>query len=176
MRSNTNHPLCRVGACLNTNKSDQSAKLAYIDAVLATIEMPRNHRQLTHDNIRGEYWTNTYAEYIVHLAKFSGVDAILANQGVFLISDRVAVCYEDELYQLPSQVEPGWQRIKLSSIDGKARPHDRNAPQILISPDERCLIWQPEGCLRKQKRVSFFELTELLIEVGKHLARFEDAV
>ncbi|MBK5913486.1 hypothetical protein CCR84_03955 [Rhodocyclus purpureus] len=151
-------------------------KLAVVDALLYVAEhTPPGFRSLRCNDIAAEHWTNTWAEYVVHLAKFSGVDALLANQGVFLIAERVMVCHEDELRRPASQVEPGWQRVKLCSIDGKARPHDREAPQILISPDEQCFLWQPEGGPKNQKRLTFLELLAELGEMGERLARFEEA-
>lgn len=154
----------------------EAAKLAAIDALLYVAERtPAGFRSLRRDEIVGEHWTNTWAEYVVHHAKFNGVDALLANQGVFLIAERVTVCHEDALGRPASQVEPGWQRVKLCSIDGKARSHDREAPQILISPDEQCFLWQPEGGPKNQKRLTFMELLAELGDMGERLTRFEVA-
>lgn len=154
----------------------EAAKLAAVDAMLYVAERtPPGFRSLSRAEIVSERWTNTWAQYVVHLAKFSGVDALLANQGVFLIAERVMVCHEDELRRPASQVEPGWQRVKLCSIDGKARLHDREAPQILISPDEQCFLWQPEGGPKDQKRLTFMELLAELGDMGERLARFEVA-
>lgn len=85
------------------------------------------------------------------------------------------VCHEDELRRPASQVEPGWQRVKLCSLDGKARPNDLDAPQILISPDEQSFLWQPEGGPKNQKRLTFMELLAELGDMGERLARFEVA-
>lgn len=160
----------------NERNASHAVKLAIVDALLYVAEhTPAGFRSLHRDEIAGERWTNTWAEYVVHLAKFNGVDALLANQGVFLISERVTVCHEDELGRPASQVEPGWQRVKLRSIDGKARPHDREAPQILISPDEQCFLWQPEGGPKNQKRLTFLELLAELGDMCERLARFEVA-
>ncbi|WP_201209900.1 hypothetical protein [Rhodocyclus purpureus] len=160
----------------NERNASPAVKLAVVDALLYVAEhTPPGFRSLRCNDIAAEHWTNTWAEYVVHLAKFSGVDALLANQGVFLIAERVMVCHEDELRRPASQVEPGWQRVKLCSIDGKARPHDREAPQILISPDEQCFLWQPEGGPKNQKRLTFLELLAELGEMGERLARFEEA-
>lgn len=160
----------------NERNASRAAKLAAIDALLYVIERtPAGFRSLRRDEIVGERWTNTWAEYVVHLAIFNGVDALLANQGVFLIAERVMVCNEDELRRPASQVEPGWQRVKLCSIDGKARPNDREAPQILISPDEQCFLWQPDGGPKNQKRLTFMELLAELGDMGERLARFEVA-
>jgi len=154
----------------------EAAKLAAVDAMLYVAERtPPGFRSLSRAEIVSERWTNTWAKYVVHLAKFNGVDALLANQGVFLIAERVMVCNEDELRRPASQVEPGWQRVKLCSIDGKARAHDREAPQILISPDEQCFLWQPEGGPKNQKRLTFMELLAELGDMGERLARFEVA-
>lgn len=151
----------------------QAAKLAAIDAILMVIERtPPGHRSLRRAEIAGECWTTTWPEYIVHLAKFCGVDAVIANLGVFLIAERVRVCHVDELGRPANQVEPGWQRVKLCSIDGKVRLHDRDAPQILISPDEKCFILQPEGGPKNQKRLTFMELLAELGDMGERLARF----
>jgi len=155
----------------------EAAKLAAIDALLYVIERtPTGFRSLRRDEIVCEYWTNSWAEYVVDLAIFNGVDALLANKGLFLITERVMVCNEDELRRPASQVEPGWQRVKLCSIDGKARAHDREAPQILISPDAQCFLWQPEGGPKNQKRLTFMELLAKLGDMGERLARFEVAV
>lgn len=160
----------------NERNASHAMKLAVVDALLYVAEhTPPGFRSLRRNDIAGEHWTNTWAEYVVHLAKFNGVDALLANQGVFLIAERVMVCNEDELRRPASQVEPGWQRVKLCSIDGKARPHDREAPQILISPDEQCFLWQPEGGPKNQKRLTFMELLAELGDMGERLARFEVA-
>lgn len=150
-----------------------AAKLAAVDAMLYVAEhTPPGFRSLRHEEVAGECWTNTWPEHITNLAKFIGVDAIIANQGVFLIAERVRVCHEDELGRPASEVEPGWHRVKFFSIDGKARPLDRHAPQILISPDEQCFLWQPEGGLKNQKRLTFLELLSELADMGERLARF----
>ncbi len=122
-----------------------------------------------------EFWTNSSAEFLVDTAKLSGVDAILANQGVFLIADRVMVAYKDELGRPASEVEPGWQRVKLCSIDGKARPHDSDAPQILISPDEQCFLWQPKSGPKSQRRLTMMELIAELGGMGERMARLKVA-
>ncbi len=160
----------------NERNASHAVKLAVVDALLYVAEhTPPGFRSLRRNDIAAEHWTNTWAEYVVHLAKFNGVDALLANQGVFLIAERVMVCNEDELRRPASQVEPGWQRVKLCSIDGKARAHDREAPQILISPDEQCFLWQPEGGPKNQKRLTFMELLAELGDMGERLVRFEVA-
>lgn len=153
--------------------ASNAEKLAYVDAVLASIEMPPGHRRLRREEITPV--STPWPEYIANLAQFSGVDAIVASFGVFLIAERVRVCHSDPLGRPASEVEPGWHCVKLSSVDGKARPHDRQAPQILISPDHRCFILQPEGDLKKQRRVTFIELCDLLGDMGERLARFEVA-
>lgn len=150
----------------NPIKSGQAEMLAYVDAVLASVQVqPRRSCKFTA--------STPWPEYVVDLAKLCGVDAAIVNRGVFLIAERVSVCHADELGRPASEVEPGWNRVKLCSVDGKVRPHDREAPQILISPDERCFIWQPHGDLRKQGRVNFVELCELLGEMGERLAKLE---
>lgn len=116
---------------------------------------------------RAESWTNRWPEFLVDVAKFSGVDAVLANEGAFMIDERVYVCHEDELQR---GLETGWNCVRLASIDGRARREHLRAPCVLVSPDESCFIWQPMGDLRKQRLVSFFELCELLGEMGARLA------
>lgn len=154
--------------------SGRAAKFAFVDAALYVAEhTPPGFRSLRREEITPI--STPWPQYFVDLAQLSGVDAVVANRGVFLIAERVTVCHKDELGRPESEVEPGWNRVKLCSIDGKARPHDRDAPQILISPDEQCFIWQPEGCLKSQKRVSFKEVVVLLAEMGERLARFEVA-
>lgn len=158
----------------NERNASHAVKLAVVDALLYVAEhTPPGFRSLRRNDIAGEHWTNTWAEYVVHLAKFNGVVALLANLGVFLIAERATVCHEDEFGRPANQVEPGWQRVKLCSIDGKARPHDREAPQILISPDEQCFLWQPEGGPKNQKRLTFMELLAELGDMGERLARFK---
>lgn len=152
----------------------QAAKLAAVDAMLHLAERtPPGFRSLRREEITPV--SAPWPDYIADLAQFMGVDAIVANFGVFLIAERVRVCHSDPLGRPASEVEPGWHCVKLSSVDGKARPHDRQAPQILISPDQRCFIWQPEGGLKKQRRVTFIELCELLGDMGERLSRFEVA-
>lgn len=155
----------------SASTDSHATKLAAIDAMLAVVErnLPGLHsfRDAEITPISAK-WT----EYLIDVAKFFGVDAVLANDGVFFIAERVAVCHVDELGRPASQVEPGWNRIKLCSIDGKARPFDRDAPQILVSPDEHCFIWQPEGNVNQQSRVTFVELCEQLGEIGARLARY----
>ena len=125
-----------------TIKSGQAAKLAYIDTVLASIEMPAGHRRASWSEIAGECWTNSWPKYVVHLAKFCGVDAIQGNGGAWLISERVKVCYSDELRR---GLEEGWSCIRLPSIDDRAREKDLRAPSVLISPDADCFLWMPHG-------------------------------
>lgn len=122
---------------------------------------------------RAETWTNPWPEFLVDVAKFSGVDALLANEGAFLIDERVYVCHEDELQR---GLETGWNCVRLASIDGRARREHLRAPCVLVSPDESCFIWQPTGDLRKQRLVSFFELCGLLGEMGARLAAARGAL
>lgn len=114
--------------------------------------------------VAGESWSCPWDEFICDVAIESGVDALVVRRGTFRISDHVRVAYKD-----PDGfgVETGWSAVRLTSIDGKARSIDLKAPQIVISPDARCLILQPKGGPRGQRRIGFAELCELLADMGE---------
>jgi len=161
----------------NERNASHAVKLAVVDALLYVAEhTPPGFRSLRRNDIAGEHWTNTWAEYVVHLAKFNGVDALQANGGAWLISEQVQVCYSDELRR---GLEEGWSCIRLPSIDGRAREKDLRAPSVLISPDADCFLWMPHGphgcSLRDQRRLTFMELLDELAEMGERLARFKKA-
>lgn len=115
----------------------------------------------------------TLPELIVELARSLGVEAAVSNLGLFWISGNVSVCHRD--IWSGGKIETGWSRVKFPSIDGKLRHSDEEAPQVLVSPDGKCLLWQPHGGLRKQRRVTLSELSEFLAELGDRLARLEVA-
>lgn len=154
----------KVHAMNNINPiiSGQAAKLAYVDAVLASIEIPDGMRRLSRAEVSGECWTMSWGDFIAAVARMFAGAALLSNDGAFALGKRLTVCFRDVLQR---GLETGWEHIRLASLDGACRHEDTAAPAILVAPGASAFIWCPAK-FGEQKRVTLGELAELCAELA----------
>lgn len=122
--------------------------------------------------VAGESWSCPWCEFVRDVALDSGVDAVAVRRGDFKIGASVTVAFKD---RYGAGLETGWTAVRLPSIDGKARAHDVTAPQVVIAPDGRCLIWQPRGTYRDQRRIGLGELCSLLGDMADAFSAVDGA-
>lgn len=124
----------KMDTCANqsvlTEARRQVAKLAYIDAVLASISMPPGFRSLTPKEVAGEVWETPMPEFLLECLQAEGVTALIANRGTWWIDD-LWVCSHP---MFGISAEHGWMRWILPSLDGIVRESGKGAPWVTRSP------------------------------------------